>query len=227
MTFPSKEYFSITEVASRWHRKVKDVEYCIENGLLNAHIKVCAVKLSPVANNNENNICKFTGCVKVLPEDCHIMFRHYKRTISELLSTTESKRMRLVQPEHIIITKVDLLIFLKDLQDFEQKYKLSCIQTELPLWDNSNPEPINNLTTHNDNDMLMIGHDVYTFGPLQAKIIKELYKAASTNNPWVLGKNLLMDSGARTQHLRDLFRSHPILSRIKYRSKGYYCLMIT
>ena len=227
MTFPSKEYFSIIEVASRWHRKVKDVEYCIENGLLNAHIKVCAVKLSTVTNNNENNICKFTGCVKVLPEDCHIMFRHYKRTISELLSTTESKRMRLVQPEHIIITKVDLLIFLKDLQDFEQKYKLSCIQTELPLWDNSNPEPINNLTTHNDNDMLMIGHDVYTFGPLQAKIIKELYKAASTNNPWVLGKNLLMDSGARTQHLRDLFRSHPILSRIKYRSKGYYCLMIT
>lgn len=227
MTFPSKEYFSIIEVASRWHRKVKDVEYCIENGLLNAHIKVCAVKLSSVANNNENNICKFTGCVKVLPEDCHIMFRHYKRTISELLSTTESKRMRLVQPEHIIITKVDLLIFLKDLQDFEQKYKLSCIQTELPLWDNSNPEPINNLTTHNDNDMLMIGHDVYTFGPLQAKIIKELYKAASTNNPWVLGKNLLMDSGARTQHLKDLFRSHPILARIKYRSKGYYCLMIT
>lgn len=58
MTFPSKEYFSIIEVASRWHRKVKDVEYCIENGLLNAHIKVCAVKLSPVANNNEKDICK-------------------------------------------------------------------------------------------------------------------------------------------------------------------------
>ena len=155
------------------------------------------------------------------------MFRHYKRTISELLSTTESARIRLVQPERIQITKVDLLIFLKDLQEFEQKYKMSCEQTELPLWDNSNPESINNLTKHNDNDMLMIGHDVYTFGPLQAKIIKELYKAASTNNPWVLGKNLLMDSGARTQHLRDLFRSHPILARIKYRSKGYYCLMIT
>ncbi len=227
MTFPSKEYFSITEVATRWHRKVKDVEYCIENGLLNAHIKVCAVKLSNVANNNERNVCEFTGCVKVLPEDCHIMFRHYKRTISELLSTTESKRIRLVQPERIQITKVDLLIFLKDLQEFEQKYKMSCEQTELPLWDNNNIESINNLTTHSDSDMLMIGHDVYTFGPLQAKIIKELYKAASTNNPWVLGKNLLIDSGARTQHLRDLFRSHPILSRIKYRSKGYYCLMIT
>ena len=91
----------------------------------------------------------------------------------------------------------------------------------------SNIESINNLTTHSDSDMLMIGHDDYTFGPLQAKIIKELYKAASTNNPWVLGKNLLMDSGARTQHLKDLFRSHPILARIKYRSKGYYCLMIT
>jgi len=227
MTFPSKEYFSVTEVAFRWQRKVKDVEYCIENGLINAHIKVCAVKLSPVTNNIESEICEFTGCMRVSPEDCHILFRHNKRTISELLSKTESQKIRLIQPEKIIITKVDLLIFLDDLREFEQKYKLACEQPELPLWDKSKPESIKNLTAYSDNDMIVIGKDVYTFGHLQAKIIKELYKAASTDNPWVLGKNLLSDSGARTQHLKDLFRSHPILARIKYRSKGYYCLMIT
>ena len=227
MTFPSKEYFSVTEVAFRWQRKVKDVEYCIENGLINAHIKVCAVKLSPVTNNNESEICEFTGCMRVSPEDCHILFRHNKRTISELLSKTESQKIRLIQPEKIIITKVDLLIFLDDLRKFEQKYKMACEQPELPLWDKNKPESIKNLTAYSDNDMIVIGKDVYTLGHLQAKIIKELYKAASTDNPWVLGKNLLSDSGARTQHLKDLFRSHPILARIKYRSKGYYCLMIT
>ncbi len=121
MTFPSKKYFSIAEVSSRWHRKVKDVEYCIENGLIDAHIKVCAVKLSFLVDNI-NDIKDFTGCVKVLPEDCHILFRHNKRTISELISTPDSHRVKLVKPERIIITKVDLLIFLNDLLKFEKEY---------------------------------------------------------------------------------------------------------
>ena len=46
MAFPTKMYFSLSEVSARWHRQTKDVEYCIENGLLNAHIKVCSVKLT-------------------------------------------------------------------------------------------------------------------------------------------------------------------------------------
>lgn len=71
-----------------------------------------------------------------------------------------------------------------------------------------------------------IGNNFYSFGPIQAKIIRELYKAAQSPNPWVLGKNLLADSGARTQHLKDLFKSHPILPLIKYKTKGYYSLLI-
>lgn len=35
MPFPKKSYFSLSEVSARWRRKIKDVEYCIENGLLN------------------------------------------------------------------------------------------------------------------------------------------------------------------------------------------------
>lgn len=34
MPFPKKSYFSLSEVSARWRRKIKDVEYCIENGLL-------------------------------------------------------------------------------------------------------------------------------------------------------------------------------------------------
>lgn len=37
MPFPKKSYFSLSEVSARWRRKIKDVEYCIENGLLRTH----------------------------------------------------------------------------------------------------------------------------------------------------------------------------------------------
>lgn len=79
MAFPTKMYFSLSEVSARWHRQTKDVEYCIENGLLNAHIKVCSVKLTSnmLLNkfpHNSQEIYEYTGCKRITPEDCHIYF---------------------------------------------------------------------------------------------------------------------------------------------------------
>lgn len=226
MSFPNKIYLSLNEVSVRWNRKVKDVEYCIENGLLAAHIKVCSIKLETQSNANTVSECEFTGCKRLKPEDCHILFRHYKRAIYGFFNDNTSLEERLVHPERLIISKVDLIIFLKDIQSFERKYNLNYEETQLPLWDNNQPEPIQNVAISNDCDIFRIGKDFYTFGPIQARIIKELQKAATTPNPWLLGKNLLADSGSRTQHLKDLFKSHPILPRLKYKAKGYYRLSL-
>lgn len=70
MAFPTKMYFSLSEVSARWHRQTKDVEYCIENGLLNAHIKVCSVKLTSnmLLNkfpHNSQEIYEYTGCKRI------------------------------------------------------------------------------------------------------------------------------------------------------------------
>lgn len=225
MAFPNKKYFSLNEVSARWSRKIKDVEYCVENGLLDAYVKVCCVSLGDSSNPSLPQY-EFTGCKRLVPEDCHILFRHTKRTIYEFRSKDCNAKERLIKPERIVITKSDLIIFLDDLISFEKKYNLHYEQETLPLWDNACPEPINNIAVSNDCDIICIGKNFYSFGPIQAKIIRELHKAAQTNNPWLLGKNLLIDSGARTQHLKDLFKSHPILPRIKYRAKGYYSLSL-
>lgn len=50
MAFPNKKYFSLNEVSARWSRKIKDVEYCVENGLLDAYVKVCCVSLGDSSN---------------------------------------------------------------------------------------------------------------------------------------------------------------------------------
>ncbi len=226
MAFPTKMYFSLNEVSARWHRKTKDVEYCIENGLLNAHIKVCSVKLinSSVFNISPEKIHEFTGCKRVTPEDCHILFRHYKRQVNEFISDNNGQREKLISPERITIKKVDLMILLCDLKDFESKYQLKYEEQELPLW-NKNASS-SEIAIGNDCDFFYIGNTFYSFGTIQAKIIRELYKASQSSNPWILGKNLLIDSGARTQHLKDLFKSHPILPKIRYKAKGYYSLSV-
>ena len=192
MAFPIKNYLYIQEVSKRWHRNVKDVEYCIENGLIPVYIKVFSVKLSSQEFAPRNSVVTYSGCKCISPDDCHFLFRHHKQAINKFISDDGQTEEFLIQPQKIIIKRIDLMIFLKDLQSFEKTHQRS-YEEELPLFDNN---------------------------------IKILYQAALSDNPWVLGKTILFDCGARTQHLMDLFKSHPISERILYKAKGYYRLNI-
>lgn len=156
-------YFSLSEVSARWHRQTKDVEYCIENGLLNAHIKVCSVKLTSnmLLNkfpHNSQEIYEYTGCKRITPEDCHILFRHYKRQVSEFISSDDTKREKLVFPEKITIKKVDLMILLCDLKQFEEKYQLKYEEQDLPLWNNNVSS--SEIAVNNDCDFFYIGNNI-------------------------------------------------------------------
>ena len=205
MAFPIKNYLYIQEVSKRWHRNVKDVE-------------VFSVKLSSQEFAPRNSVVTYSGCKCISPDDCHFLFRHHKQAINKFISDDGQTEEFLIQPQKIIIKRIDLMIFLKDLQSFEKTHQLS-YEEELPLFDNNKQSELcdNVLTIHKTH---------FCFGPLQARIIKILYQAALSDNPWVLGKNILFDCGARTQHLMDLFKSHPISERILYKAKGYYRLNI-
>ena len=46
--------------------------------------------------HNSQEIYEYTGCKRITPEDCHILFRHYKRQVSEFISSDDTKREKLV-----------------------------------------------------------------------------------------------------------------------------------
>lgn len=73
MPFPIKNYFYLNEVSARWRRNIKDVEYCIENGLIPAYIKVFSVKLSN-SQTTPQNMLQYSGCKCLHPDDCHALF---------------------------------------------------------------------------------------------------------------------------------------------------------
>lgn len=196
MAFPTKMYFSLSEVSARWHRQTKDVEYCIENGLLNAHIKVCSVKLTSnmLLNkfpHNSQEIYEYTGCKRITPEDCHILFRHYKRQVSEFISSDDTKREKLVFPEKITIKKVDLMILLCDLKQFEEKYQLKYEEQDLPLWNNNVSS--SEIAVNNDCDFFYIGNTLYSFGHMNFYFNT---RAADVINPrWAELSSVFMEAG--------------------------------
>ena len=74
MPFPIKNYFYFNEVSNRWHRSVKDVEYCIENGLIPVYIKVFSVKLcthgqTPRDSSNYSGVNVFLPMIVIFYSD--------------------------------------------------------------------------------------------------------------------------------------------------------------
>ncbi|NRB10615.1 MAG: hypothetical protein HRU35_03240 [Rickettsiaceae bacterium] len=60
---------------------------------------------------------------------------------------------------------------------------------------------------YNDFAKVVVGNKIYHFGNIQAKVIKQLYIAASTDSPWVFGKQALYKAGSSTVRMSGLFGS--------------------
>ena len=109
MAFPIKNYLYLQEVSKRWRRSIKDVEYCIENGLIPVYIKVFSVKLSTKEQAPRNSVT-YSGCKCISPDDCHFLFRHHKQAINKFISDDGQTEEFLIQPQKIIIKRINKFI---------------------------------------------------------------------------------------------------------------------
>lgn len=67
----------------------------------------------------------------------------------------------------------------------------------------------------------------FILGDIQANIVKQLHKAAFSENPWLYGKTMLNIAGSRSIRLRDIFKSKRKWEELILSDKrGYYCLNV-
>jgi hypothetical protein len=67
----------------------------------------------------------------------------------------------------------------------------------------------------------------YFFGKCQAKVIELLHKAYNDGRPQCVGKRLLVEAGADSHNISDVFKSQPYWRElIEMPSRGYYRLSI-
>ncbi len=79
---------------------------------------------------------------------------------------------------------------------------------------------------YNNFAKVVVGNNIYHFGNIQSKVIKQLYLASNTDSPWLFGKELLYNAGSRCLSVRDLFRGQPKWRQlIESDKRGYYRLI--
>ncbi|MHA1540061.1 MAG: hypothetical protein ACTSXQ_06270 [Alphaproteobacteria bacterium] len=220
-----KRYFSLAEVCDEWNISLPDIRYYIETEAIKCGIKLheVLVRFYKERFNDDmayNLPCKqevVSGVFYIPLKDAHRLFRSKELEISKF--ETEDERydfIALMPPEkRIKINLEDLIITRIQCERFEKSFEVK-----------RNKQPLRIL---NENFERIEYHGKqYSFGQMQAKVFRELFEAAKTENPWVIGKRVMIDNGSMTTHLKALFRNKGEIYRelILSDNKGKYRLNI-
>ena len=208
MPLPLKRYHYLKELAERWGVSMSDlVDYCW-NGELEIAIMTIAqsVELGRVEGGVDGQVEVRTedtvlfGAQPLLVADVCSIFRAGVYRISRFKPRTADGYLKITDGHpSLTITTSDLLVTRLERDRFEAAHGLVFAE----------PSPTNarSIFEHREDYSEVVLHNqLFRLGPLQATIVRRLHEASSTSNPWRNGRQLLADTGARTERLVDLFK---------------------
>jgi hypothetical protein len=177
----------------------------------------------------------YEGYVRVYAKDIRKLFRLRKMALRSFRCEEDNCEIVLKRgTPDILISRNDLIILRESLSHLKltpQNNKGLRVKSIQRLDDvlqtlykqNRRPAHIITYDTHFQN--VTFGEYVYSFGMVQASIVKQLFQASTRNNAKIHFKILLETSGAQSMAIRDVFKSQPDWKQlICHDNRGYYWL---
>ncbi len=186
-------YMDITTLAHRWNCDLRTIQTLAENEQIPCVIRPVALEIA-------------LECLDVglRPRILKILTQHKidRKDIYRLFSDQNSPVpiKNISRPETTIPTIYayfkDLVVSIASIKAFETKY--------------DTPEEQNTFVPLNEDcsTCLWNGKE-YTFGIMQANVIKLLWQARESGDPWRYGKVLLAQTGSSSDRIRSLFSHNP------------------
>ena len=207
MALPSREYFYLEEVAKRWSASLNDVQYYIENGLIETRVWLRNVMVEfgsyECTDGHDYSVLHevkpVNGLYALCAEDCWILFRKGKVGLDYLRSNNQDEYCRVRNESGVKIKLCDLVVTSKACADFEKENGISTDIIRLAV-DNTGFKYY-----HNFSEVSINGIN-FLLGFVQANVVKILYEAHLKGTPWVYGKEALRSSNAETMRMVDLFK---------------------
>lgn len=219
-----KKYFSLEEVMERWQMPERDVGYLAENDELRLSTRVYDLCLEAgryIASSGLGrwvwDVCeKYSGLVDLHAGDAYMLFRCAERDLTEFRDLN-GDRLRVPEaspPVHVMLG--DLLVRREERDRVEQVQGFGAGMLKFGNLAFSTSTDFRNVSwkgTH------------YRFGEVQARVLRELRRAADEGEPWQSGKHLLTQAGSRSMRMADVFKSQPVWRElIESNGRGHYRL---
>jgi len=240
MPLPEREYFSLKALDQRWEIPHEDICYAIENGLLRACAYLEISWMEFCHREGQRLIVEITsrceGWVGIEPKDCRRIFSRGESKLTSFISIRHDGHILRLSSEPpqrpIKISIDDLSVLHDDCKTFEEHHQIKLripgkkiLVLRAAKDDSSEHGHQLSLVASNNYQNIRIGDQSFTFGTIQAKIIKRLHEASQQESPWVNGKQLLHYAGSNGGKLRDVFKSQPSWRQIiESDGRGYYRL---
>ncbi|PZP83555.1 MAG: hypothetical protein DI582_10800 [Azospirillum brasilense] len=230
MAFPEKKYDRLYNLWERWGISQDDVYYAIENDLLRVciYLPLRFVERGVIKDNKfifERHEHKH-GFIAVRSEDFRLICSKGSAKLRIFHSIrTEGHILRLAMepPQPSVLVRVhDLIVLREDRQKFEETYDIRPRETTVYP---ATPGIDGTFRYSNDYRHVTMDNQEFHLGDVQARIVGLLHEAACSRSPWVHGKILLYDSGAKTTRMRDLFKLKKHWEHLlNSNERGYYRL---
>ena len=178
-----KEFFTITELMTRWEASIYDVRYIAEHGLIKIYARPAAIDTSVYLLHHQEQAERLRQC----PLSKSDIYRLFCCTRDSTVSVCPLQDLC-----ELCLGFDDMVALATDIEQFE----------------NENHDTGFRLLSPDFSYFIMNGQE-YMFGETQAKIIKHLWQANVNGNPWQYGKRILADIGSGSDRIKSVFNHNP------------------
>jgi hypothetical protein len=194
MQFPARSYYHLDEVAGAWGVQLRDLLDFAVGGHLQLSILVAAVQVQ----TDGEALMSLTGLQPLLSQDVIEVVISGTARLKRFASGDRRYPLPFAQDEPAIIIGVDhLLVSSREKLRFEQ---------EAGAQGKANGAPVDDFRVEGSFTRVTCAGRIYTFGPAQAAVVRQLYEGATAGTPWRSGKDLLAGADTRVTKLVDLFK---------------------
>ncbi len=204
LQLPTRRYFHLDELATRWGVSRRDLlDFALDGHLemsvmvANLEIEIIDIDQGTWEEGSHLRQCAF-GLQPLYRHDLIGIANEGRTTILRFRGPNAGTSMRVLERQSApFVTQDHLLVGRDEVERFE------AVAAGKPQAKTSEP-----VFSHRNNftHVLFAGR-VYRFGLGQAQVIRQLYDAAQTENPWRSGRELLDGAKSRSGRLQDLFKS--------------------
>lgn len=222
---PQRISYKLTELEKSWGVERADLQQWMTQGELIVHAWVPlmavfrslqTIEASRIKLNKE--LSYWEGHINISKHCCYRILKYGRSNVREFVCNEDGYKYALPETaKGIKIEMHDVVILRDERMRFEQEHCIKAYQSHRLRKPQSKVTPYTEPSiTIGDVSFKTIhleGRDYY-FGNIQADILRQLYEASKTDNPWCSGKQLLKNAGSSDFKLSNTFKRNPIWKRL-------------
>lgn len=216
---PQRASYALQDLNQQWQAELSDLKDWIIQGELIVHTWLPLMSVFKLTESVEGitdafnkELTHWEGHISVSKHRCHRLFKYGSTHLRDFASEDDGYQYMLPQSANdLTIMENDLVVLRAEKLRFEQKFQVGGHEVQSQI---EPPESSVMQIIDPSFKMIRIEGEEYKFTNMQANVLKQLYEASQTDEPWCSGKQLLEKAGSQAFKLSTIFKRKPIWRKI-------------